>query len=264
VTHYLYDHEDILATFDETGHEKARYTHGLGIDEPLAAVQPHRTRYYHADMLGSIIALTGTAGHPVRHYHYSAFGIPEDHRWDPQPYRFTGREWDNEIALYYYRARYYSAARGRFISIDPMGKIYPNPPLLPLRMRPYPAGNATGKMNSARLLAPCSGRDTNAYAYVRNSPTKLTDPSGAISECAWEGWKTFGLCALGTFIAIDMPLAIGVAGCMTLGPGALPCAAAVLGVFEHVEIIALTACAAAGVSTYLDCERKEEPCAQKR
>ncbi len=60
-----------------------RYTHGPGIDEPLAEVRKHRTRFFHADTLGSIIALTEKHGHPVRHYGYSAFGIPEDHRDDP-------------------------------------------------------------------------------------------------------------------------------------------------------------------------------------
>lgn len=34
---------------------------------------------------------------------------------------FTGREWDPEIGLYYYRARYYGPAVGRFPSEDPIG-----------------------------------------------------------------------------------------------------------------------------------------------
>jgi RHS repeat-associated protein len=36
---------------------------------------------------------------------------------------FTGREWDPEIGLYYYRSRYYSAESGRFLSEDPIGTI---------------------------------------------------------------------------------------------------------------------------------------------
>jgi RHS repeat-associated protein len=36
-------------------------------------------------------------------------------------YLFTGREFDEEIDLYYYRARYYNSEIGRFISIDPIG-----------------------------------------------------------------------------------------------------------------------------------------------
>jgi RHS repeat-associated protein len=34
---------------------------------------------------------------------------------------FTGREWDPETGLYYYRARYYDPKVGRFISEDPIG-----------------------------------------------------------------------------------------------------------------------------------------------
>jgi RHS repeat-associated protein len=34
---------------------------------------------------------------------------------------FTGREFDEEIGLYYNRARYYDADLGRFISRDPIG-----------------------------------------------------------------------------------------------------------------------------------------------
>jgi RHS repeat-associated protein len=57
---------------------------------------------------------------------------------------FTGREWDPEIALYYYRARYYDSKLGRFLSEDPIG---------------FRGG-------------------TNVYVYVVNNPARFTDPSG--------------------------------------------------------------------------------------
>lgn len=38
-----------------------------------------------------------------------------------QPFTFTGREYDPETGLYFYRARYYDAKGGRFISEDPIG-----------------------------------------------------------------------------------------------------------------------------------------------
>src|SRR4029079_16867477 len=56
-------------------------------------------------------------------------------------YAFTGREWDSEASLYYYRARYYDPAIGRFLGGDTIG-----PP--------------------------------NLYSYVGNAPTNYTDPSG--------------------------------------------------------------------------------------
>lgn len=58
---------------------------------------------------------------------------------------YTGREWDFETGLYYYRARYYDPSIGRFISEDPIG---------------------------------FSGEDTNLYRYVENSPTNKIDPLG--------------------------------------------------------------------------------------
>jgi len=52
---------------------------------------------------------------------------------------------DDSPSLSYYRARYYDPGRGRFIGEDPIG---------------FPGG------------------DVNLYAYVRNRPLTLTDPSG--------------------------------------------------------------------------------------
>jgi RHS repeat-associated protein len=53
------------------------------------------------------------------------------------PYGGTGREWDSETGLYYYRARYYDPKIGRFISKDPIG---------------------------------FAGGGVNLYRYLRNSP----------------------------------------------------------------------------------------------
>lgn len=37
------------------------------------------------------------------------------------PFQYTGREFDTETGLYYYRARYYDPSTGRFLSEDPIG-----------------------------------------------------------------------------------------------------------------------------------------------
>ena len=57
---------------------------------------------------------------------------------------FTGREWDSETGLYYYRARYYDPKAGRFISDDPIG---------------FAGG-------------------PNLRSYVKNNPATMTDPLG--------------------------------------------------------------------------------------
>src|SRR4030095_1176890 len=59
-------------------------------------------------------------------------------------YTYTGREFDSDTGLYYYRARWYDPQVGRFISEDPIGL----------------AGGI------------------NQFAYVGNNPQNGTDPSG--------------------------------------------------------------------------------------
>jgi RHS repeat-associated protein len=61
-----------------------------------------------------------------------------------QPFGFTGREYDSETGLYYYRARYYEPKFGRFISEDPI--------------------RFDGGMNF--------------YAYAGNNPVTFRDPLG--------------------------------------------------------------------------------------
>ena len=61
---------------------------------------------------------------------------------------FTGRQFDIETGLYYYRARYYSPDLGRFLQTDPVG---------------YEGG-------------------INWYRYCRNNPLAYTDPSGRSAD----------------------------------------------------------------------------------
>ena len=84
----------------------------------------------------SITALTDGGGSIVERYAYTAYGqvtfadasgtvqaaSPSDNR-----YTYTGREWDDGLSLYHYRARMYDAVAGRFVSRDPIGyAIGPN------------------------------------------------------------------------------------------------------------------------------------------
>jgi RHS repeat-associated protein len=125
------------------------YVRTLNIDEPLARIEADGTvRYYHADALGSVTALTDSSGAVQTRYRYESFGKTEmtldDGHGATNPFRYTGRELD-ETGAYYYRARYYNAEVGRFISEDPLG---------------------------------FAGRDVNLYAYVWNRPALLIDPLG--------------------------------------------------------------------------------------
>ena len=149
---YVYDNEDIVAvkktTYQNgvTTTENTNYLHGLGIDEPLMAENAQGTFYYHADGLGSIVALTDGAQQVAERYSYSSFGeIKKQNGNIDNPYTFTGREWDEETGLYFYRARYYDAEAGRFLSEDPIG---------------------------------LQGGDINFYVYVKNNPINNVDPDG--------------------------------------------------------------------------------------
>ena len=65
--------------------------------------------YYHYDGLGSVVALSDSAGDTVQTYEYSIYGqVAAEDPDHPNPYMFTARRFDVETGLYYYRARYYN------------------------------------------------------------------------------------------------------------------------------------------------------------
>lgn len=120
---YIYDGEDILLEYDGTNTLQARYTHGPGIDEPIAVTKGASTFFYHQDGLGTVTDLTDSAGVTAKSYSYDAYGNVVDQAGTvEQPYTYTGREFDSESGLYYYRARYYDAAIGKFTQRDPIGR----------------------------------------------------------------------------------------------------------------------------------------------
>jgi RHS repeat-associated protein len=114
-----YDGQDIIREI-RSGVAAYTYIHGPGIDEPLARLDGSGAAYYHADGLGSIVAMTDDTGAVVSTRRYDAWGNLELGASEPG-YAFTAREWDPETGLYYYRARYYDPKVGRFISEDPIG-----------------------------------------------------------------------------------------------------------------------------------------------
>jgi RHS repeat-associated protein len=108
-----------------------RYVPGPGIDRPLARVVGSTVEaFYLADHLGSIVQETNTLGAPILTREYDPYGNQLQGATS-SGFAFTGREWDAEVGLYFYRARYYSPVLGRFISEDPirwrLGHVNPYP-----------------------------------------------------------------------------------------------------------------------------------------
>ena len=93
-TRYLYDGFNIIAEYDENNNVKTQYIQNLGIDDQLAMIKNGQTYYYHKDGLGSIVALTDSAGNVAQTYKYDSFGNIKS-TLNPnfvQPYAFTGSE----------------------------------------------------------------------------------------------------------------------------------------------------------------------------
>jgi hypothetical protein len=64
--------------------------------------------------VGFVIALSNENKQIIERYSYDVFGEPNRTSDVNNPYLFTGRRYDPEGGLYYYRARYYAYDIGRF------------------------------------------------------------------------------------------------------------------------------------------------------
>jgi RHS repeat-associated protein len=120
-------------------------------DEILAARKSSGERFfYHTDHLGGVHVVTDLSGARVQLVEYSPWGEVARAEGTVEPRkRFTSKELeDPDLGLLDYGGRYYSALLGRFISPDPIRQDAGDPQAL------------------------------NPYAYVRNNPVNLIDPSG--------------------------------------------------------------------------------------
>src|SRR6056297_652832 len=97
-----------------------------------AACKPNRKRCYQSNEQYSITALTDATGSISERYAYDAYGkltvldgggtVLGGSAYGNR-YTYTGREWDDELGLYHFRARMYDPVAGRFCSRDPIGYI---------------------------------------------------------------------------------------------------------------------------------------------
>lgn len=111
--------------------------------------------FYHSNHLDSTHLMTNTAGTKVEEIRYTPFGggfALSDSGEINVNHKYTSQEFDSEAGLYYYKARYYDSALGRFTTPDTMKFGISMP------------------------------QTQNRYSYVLNNPLKYTDPTGHIAQ----------------------------------------------------------------------------------
>lgn len=165
-TYYLLDGDEEIAEYNSAGTVLRRYIMGPAVDDRIARAEgnsvsnPTKT-YYHVNHQGSVIITANADGSIAQQLAYDDYGKLTSQQPPAsitgEPFRYTGRRFDTETGLYYYRARYYSPEIGRFLQTDPVW--YED--------------------------------DVNLYAYVRNDPLNLNDASGrAPNQAGATSWAT--------------------------------------------------------------------------
>ncbi len=129
---------------------------GSTVEVRKVSNQAKAFRYYHKDHLGSPAVITDSGGAVVERLSFDPWGRRRNPDWSHAAGHvpssttkgFTGHEVDDEVGLVNMNARIYDPVLGRFLSPDP---VVPG------------AGDI---------------QSYNRYAYARNNPTRLVDPTG--------------------------------------------------------------------------------------
>jgi RHS repeat-associated protein len=131
-----------------------QYVFASYIDEPVLKEGTGGDLYYHQNSLFNVVALSAATGTVLERYGYLAYGalsVRDASGTDILASTFanfltyTGRRFDRDSGLKYYRARYRAVDCGRFIERDPI--LY-------------------------------QGSQWNVYEYVDNQPLNRIDPAG--------------------------------------------------------------------------------------
>ena len=104
--------------------------------------------FYHSDHLGSTSYITDAKANITQFDAYLPYGellVDEHSSSEDMPYKFNGKELDEETGLYYYGARYMDPKISMWLGVDPLMEKYPN---------------LTG------------------YCYTMDNPIKFIDPDG--------------------------------------------------------------------------------------
>jgi len=111
--------------------------------------------FYHTDHLGSTVLVTDEQGKQVYSSEYTPFGEQVSKEGElAKAAKFTGKDLDEDIGLYYFNARWMDPEIGRFISEDPLAQ------------------------------------ESNLYSYCGSNPLNRIDPSGMEWYNNWDDFKS--------------------------------------------------------------------------
>ncbi|MEO8235529.1 MAG: RHS repeat-associated core domain-containing protein, partial [Flavobacterium sp.] len=141
----------VLKTMSEDDESKA-----------AAAATPPPMYFYHPDHLGTSTFLTDANGNAYQFFLNLPFGETMAEQkgasYYKSPFKFNGKELDEETGLYYYGARYYDPKSSIWLSVDPLAE---------------------------------QGPEISPYIYCNQNPLNLTDPDGRWPDLpSWKSIKT--------------------------------------------------------------------------
>ncbi len=164
-TNYYYCGDQAIEERDANNAVLATYIFGISVDDVLQMQRGGNAYYYHKNHLGSVVALTDGSGNLVERYEYDPYGQPLFFDANGNALSqsavgnailFTGRDYDVETGLYYYRARTMHPGLGRFMQHDPLMYV----------------------------------DGYNMYDYVGNMPIAMVDPLGlSQDDCKFDKCK---------------------------------------------------------------------------
>lgn len=130
------------------GHKIAKVTHST-----QNAAASNDANFYHDDVLGSPIMATDALGNEIWSQGYQPYGseLNTIGKRNNLHVSYTGKQYNSDIGLAYYGARYYNPLIGRFMSTDPKG------------------------FTDKNLMS------FNRYAYANDNPYVYIDPTGEFS-----------------------------------------------------------------------------------
>ena len=235
---------------------RAGSTYAAGTDEP-------DLYFYHTDHLGSTTYITDRK-EVAQYVAYTPYGETFKEYKNVTPYKFNGKELDQETGYYYYGARYYDPGTALWFGVDPLADKYPmNSPYVYCNANPVryvdPDGNAPWENENirdarkfvatsepgyeVRLVDGTYGQDAQVvhtstgkvvYEKVATPSNQRTAIGNICSPGHADGFN------LGTTTKQDIAVATGVIGVIT-GGMALAGGALIVGSVNAVEGIASVA-----------------------